>query len=56
MGDHATHGDGDANTHPDGRQGADEPSSYASMLAFSKEERDVIIVSAEEAIASTADR
>lgn len=56
MGDHATHQRGDVDTCPDCRQVAYEPSWYATMLAFSKEERDVILLSAEEAITSTTDR
>lgn len=56
MGDHATHQTGDVDTCPDCGQLAYEPTWYATMLAFSKEERDVILLSAEEAIASTTDR
>jgi hypothetical protein len=50
MGDHATHRSGDVNDCPDCTQAAYEPSWYAAMLAFSKEERDVIVLSAEGAI------
>ncbi len=56
MGDHATHRSGEVDSCPDCRQAAYEPSWYASMLAFSKEERDVIILSAEEAIAPRTGR
>ena len=54
MGDHATHRTGDVNTCPDCKKVAYEPSWYAAMLAFSQEERDVIVLSAREAIISTA--
>jgi hypothetical protein len=53
MGDHARHRAEDVSASPEG-QAANEPSGYASMLAFSKEERDGIVLSAEEAIDSTA--
>lgn len=52
MGEHATHPTEDVTTCPDCRQVTIEPSWYASMLAFSSEERFSIITSAEEAIAS----
>jgi hypothetical protein len=54
MGDHSTHRTGDVNTCLDCRQAAYEPSWYAAMLAFSKEERDGIVLSAQEAIDSAA--
>jgi hypothetical protein len=54
MGEHARHRKGDVNTCPDCGKVAYEPSWYATMLAFSKEERAVIVISAEEAIASEA--
>jgi hypothetical protein len=53
MGDYTRHRAEDVSTSPEG-QAADEPEGYASMLAFSKEERDGIVLSAEEAIDSTA--
>jgi len=53
MSEHAKHRPEDASASTGGGQVAVEPSGYASMLAFSEEERDVIVHSAEEAIAST---
>ncbi len=54
MGDHATHGAGEVDSCTDCSQLAYEPSWYAAMLAFSKEERDVIVLSAERAMSSKA--
>ena len=52
MGDHATHRAANVNMCTDCAKVAYEPSWYAAMLAFSQRERDVIVRSAEEAIAS----
>ena len=49
MGDHARHRAEDVSASPEGLV-PHEPGGYASMLAFSKEERDGIVLSAEEAI------
>ena len=52
MVDHARHRSEDMSATPDDGLVAIEPTGYASMLAFSKEERDGIVLSAEEAIDS----